>query len=175
MQYSTHLPTPFIRRHSKDLLPDWSCQIGSILIALQRPACELITRNHITETQKDLLREAFLEWGRAIALQLRQIGHLADPFDPKTGQPLLSSPGRLWLDDVAITQACLGYSTTQVEGCCVLLHPFWGSAVYPSVILSSAPPELIKGVASSTIWSGGFGESNSWCRTRSEYHHSFIG
>lgn len=175
MQYSIHSPTPFILKHRQQLLPDWSCDVGAVLIALQRPTCELANRSHATETQKDQLREGFLAWGMAIANQLGQLGHCADLFDPKTGYPLLSTPGQLWLDDVAVVQACLGYAAMRVEGCSVTLHPLWGSAVYPSVIVSSAPPTVVNGVANSVTARGGWEESSSWCRTRSEYHHSLTG
>jgi len=157
------------------LLPDWPCGVGTVLIMLQQAACDLAQRSPFTELQKNYLRENFIQTGIAIANQLRQIGYCADPFDPKTGQPLLSKPGPLGLDDIAVIRACLGYPTVQIEGCSIILHPDWGSAVYPSVILSSAPPELVRDVANSVTGKGGLMVSDDWCRTRSEYHHSFIG
>lgn len=175
MQYSVHLPTPFIQRHFDQLLPDWSCRVGSVLITIQRPTCNLIERTYATELEKNLLRETFLQWGQAIAAQLHHLGHLAEPFDPKTGRPCFSQPGQLWLDDVAVAHACLGYPTTQIEGCSVILHPEWGSAVYPSIILASAPPEIVTDAIQSTTGTGGAMERVSRCRSRSAYHHSFNG
>ncbi len=175
MQYSCHLPTPFIARHRPQLVPDWSCEVGAVLIVLQRSPCDLAPRSPLTERQKYLLREAFMQTGLAIATQLRQLNYCADPFDPKTGQPLLSQPGSLWLDDVAVIRACLGYPTADRDGCSILLHPDWGSAVYPAVLLSSAPPEQVREVARSVTGDGGWLASESWCRKRSAYHHSFSG
>lgn len=175
MQYSVHLPTPFIQRYRDRLLPDWSCGVGSVLIALQHSACNLAEQSHRAETQKNLLRETFLQWGQLVASQLRQVGYCTETFDPKTGQPLFSKPGTLWLDDVAVIRVCLGYPTTQVGGCWVIVHPEWGTAVYPSVILSSATPELLRGVANSVTGDGGVIVRELRYRTRSEYHHSCMG
>ncbi len=74
------------------------------------------------------------------------MGHLAEVFDPRTGSPLFSQPGSLRLDDVAVVRSCLGYATCDRYGCSVILHPVWGSAVYPSTLLSSAEPHLVRGV-----------------------------
>jgi len=175
MQYSVHLPTPFIQRHCGQLLPDWSCCVGSVLITIQQPTCNLIERTYATEMQKNLLRETFLQWGGAIATQLRHLGHLAEPFDPKTGRPFFSKPGKLGLDDVAVAHACLDFPTTKVEGCSVILHPEWGSAVYPSILLSSASPEIVTDAVQSVIGTGGAMERVSRCRSRSAYHHSSSG
>lgn len=186
MQTSIHSPTPFIWHFSDKLLPDWRCKIMSVLIVLQRSTCDLLPRTETSEAQKNNLRAKFLLFGGAIASTLRQMGYLADVFDPKTGQPVFSSSGQLGLDDVAVVSACLGYASTQVEGCSVLMHPDWGSAVYPSVLVSSAPPAIVERVVTSVMettpadcWRGdswgGSEESDSVRRSLSEYHHSFIG
>lgn len=174
MQYSCHLPTPFIARHSRELVPEWSSPVGTVLIIFQRAACDLNQRSPLTEQQKNRLRLTFIDLGLAIATQLRQLGHFAELFDPQTGHPLLSTPGTLELDDVAVIRACLGYPTLQIDGCSLVLHPAWGSAVYPSVILSSAPPDTVLAVMHSVAGRGGSIESSALCLTRSEYHHSFM-
>lgn len=116
-----------------------------------------------------------MEIGREIAAQLKQRGYLADLFDPKTGHPLLSQPGQIRLDDVAVVQACLGYPTTEVEGCSLILHPNWGSAAYPAVLLSTAEPEAVERLTSRVVWTGGWMDNEASRRTLSAYHHSLTG
>jgi hypothetical protein len=146
MHYSVHTPSQFISTHLDRLLPNWVRPVSSVLIVLQPSSCNLLERSPAVEAQKQLLRQKFLKFGHRVALQLQQIGHLADVFDPRTGFPTLSQPGQLSLDDVAVARACLGYPSTNSCGCSVILHPNWGSFVYPSTVVSSAEPELVKWV-----------------------------
>lgn len=175
MQCSVHYPSPFIQRHSAKLLPTWTRPVGSVIVMLQPTGCDLAERSTTTEEQKQQLRQRFLQVGQAIALHLQAQGHLADLFDPKTGYPVLSQPGSLALDDVAVVQACLGYPINFLKDCCVLLHPRWGSAVYPSVLMSSATPAWVERVLREWDWWGGSAASERSGLSRSEYHHSFIG
>ena len=174
MLYSVHPPSPFIRRYADQLLPDWSCPIASVLIVLQQADCGLMERSPLTEMQKHLLRDRFLQIGSAIAAELQNQGHHADLFDPKTGLPRLSQAGRS-MDDVAVVRACLGYGTMKIDGCDILLHPDWGTAVYPAVLVSSAVPTVVERVARRVMGGGGWIDSGTFGLRRSEYHHSLIG
>ena len=147
LQYSVHPPSPFLRAHLNQLLPDWSLPAASVLLILQKRQSETLDRTGETETDKDRLREQFIKLGCNIARTLGKMGHQVDLFDPRTGWPLLSSPGEYQLDDVAVVCALLGYATNPKGSCATLLHPIWGRAVYPSTLLSSAPPTLVKSVS----------------------------
>lgn len=147
MQYSIHAPSEFVCKYRDQLLPAWSRPVASVLVVLQPCSCELLDRTPDTEAQKHQLRSRFLQFGYKIATRLQQLGHLADVFDPQTGLPLLSQPGQLKLDDVAVVQACLGYEAIHTHGCRVLQHPTWGSSVYPSTVVSSAAPDLVTAVS----------------------------
>lgn len=175
MQCSVHHPSPFIQTHSARLLPTWDRPVASVMVVLQPTECNLADRTPATEAQKQQLRQRFLQVGRAIARHLHEQGHLADLFDPKTGYPVLSQPGSLTLDDVAVVKACLGYPSSTLKECCLVLHPDWGSAVYPSVFMTSAAPEWIERVIREWDWWGGLTDSQRSGLSRSEYHHSFIG
>lgn len=152
MQYSVHSPSEFIRRHAHQLLPNWSCSVRSVLVVLQRCQVELQQKTIATEFHKRQLRQRSLEFGQMIILRLHKLGYQAELFDPKTGMPILSQPGKLTLDDVAVVRACLGYPITEREGCSIILHPAWGSAVYPAILLSSAHPAVLAGVIETTDW-----------------------
>ena len=148
MEYSIHAPNPFICTNLHGLLPDWSQPVRSVLIILQPSQLELKQVTPETNAQKQQLRQRFLEFGLEIVNKLRQLGHLADLFDPRTGKPLLSQAGTLRLDDVAVVRSTLGYPITQFGNCRSLLHPTWGSAVYPSILISSADSSLVEAVIS---------------------------
>jgi hypothetical protein len=147
MQYSVHAPSQFLCTHLDRLLPAWSRPVLSVLVVLQPSGCNLVERTAIAEDQKHQLRQNFLQFGYKVAAQLQYQGYLADIFDPRSGLPLLSQPGPLRLDDVALVQACLGYQTAENSGCRVILHPVWGSSVYPSTLLSSAEPERVESIS----------------------------
>jgi len=142
-QYSVHPPSRFLCSHQNQLLPDWSCPARSMLIVLQPCDCDLLERSPKADVQKRRLRRQFLQVGYAIAAQITQRGYAAAIFDPRTGLPLLSRPGTLRLDDVAIVRAALGYPSIHSHGCSILLHPNWGYAVYPSTLIASIEPALL--------------------------------
>lgn len=159
MQYSIHPPSAFICQHSEKLLPEWSAPIRSIVVVLQPADRELTKRCRETDLQKQVLRSQFLEFGFKVAELLRQQGHLAELFDPKTGFPILSEAGSLRLDDVAVVRSTLGYTILPVGNCLTIVHPLWGSAVYPSILMSSADLTLVEAAVAGLL----------------ECHHSFSG
>lgn len=144
MQYFVYPPSRFLCSHQDKLLPDWSCPVRSMLIVLQPCDCDLLDQSPTVEAQKHKLRRQFLQLGYAIAAQINQLGYTAAIFDPRTGLPLLSRPGALRLDDVAIVQAALGYQSILSQGCSMIIHPLWGRAVYPSTLVSSIETELLE-------------------------------
>ena len=137
--------------HLNRLLPDWSLPAASVLLILQKRQSAVLARTREAETDKDRLREQFIKLGRKIARTLGNMGHQVDLFDPRTGWPLLSSAGQCQLDDVAVVCAILGYAMSDKGGCATIVHPIWGRAVYPSTLLSSAPPELVQSVSDSYL------------------------
>lgn len=147
VEYSVHIPSEFIRTQVCQLLPEWLVPVLSVLIVFQH--CPVLLAKKTTETEfyKQQLRSQFLQFGRPIVLALQKLGYRAEIFDPRTGYPLLSQPGPLRLDDVAVVRTSLGYDLTEAGGCRILEHPTWGKAVFPSVLLSSAEPDITRAVA----------------------------
>lgn len=164
MYVSVHPPNSYLLRHWQHLLPHWDCPVLSVVVVLQPCGCELLERNAIAEAQKHQLRQIFLEMGMPVVRHLQALGYAATVFDPRTGLPFesatetgagpvaepgtadqdaVSRAGSWVLDDVAVARSCLGYATVASHGCSILLHPEWGNAVYPSTLLSSAPPEIV--------------------------------
>lgn len=146
IQYSVHAPSDFIQTHLDQLLPGWTAPVLSVLVILQACQLALLQKTPETESLKLELRHQFLDVGFPIAHQLQQQGYWADLFDPETGWPLISPPGFLRLDDVAVVHSSLGYPLIARGGCALIEHPEWGNAVYPSILVSSAPPEVFAAV-----------------------------
>ena len=147
MEYFVHAPTEFIQTHQEQLLPGWSVPVASVLIVLQACPAALLVRTAETEQYKQQLRQQFLAFGEQISAQLWTNGYAAEMFDPATGWPMLSQPGDRRLDDVAVVRASLGYPIALQGDCLISLHPDWGSAVYPSILVSSAPPAVLEAIA----------------------------
>jgi hypothetical protein len=114
-----------------------------VVIVLQQARYELVEITPDIEQEKERLREKFLRFGFEVAFSLRDRGFLSNLIDPRTGYPLLSRPGEISHDDTAVVKALLGLPVIR-NRCCVLEHPVWGKAVYPSTLLTSAPPTVIE-------------------------------
>jgi hypothetical protein len=147
LQYSIHQPSPFINNHRVDLLPDWQTPVQSVMVILQPCAVELNEITPVTEQQKQQLRRRFLYWAKRLIAALHQEGYVADGFDPRTGLPYGSRPGALTLDDVAVVQSVLGYPLVPSGDCRLVEHPIWGCGVFPSVVVSAAPPDALAQIA----------------------------
>lgn len=151
IEYSVHLPSEFVSSNVCQLLPDWLVPVLSVLIIFQHCPVLLVEKTAETEFHKQQLRAQFVKVGRLIVLSLQHLGYRAEIFDPRTGYPILSQPGSLRLDDVAVVQNSLGYPLTQTGGCRIIEHPTWGNAVFPSVLLSSAAPDITQAVVEEVL------------------------
>ncbi|MBE9006139.1 methylmalonic aciduria and homocystinuria type D protein [Fortiea sp. LEGE XX443] len=156
VQISIHAPSQYICANCEQILPDWKQQpLFWVVIVLQRSQYHLVTSTKEIEAEKQKLREKFMRYGCDVAFYLRDRGYLTDIIDPRTGYPLLSRPGAIPHNDTAVVKTLLGYSVIKNK-CCVLVHPIWGTAVYPSVLISAASPTLIelvtKEIASQHGW-----------------------
>ena len=75
-------------------------------------------------------------------------GHWADYIDPCSGLPMVHKEGAAVYGEVDALVTLLGYPTANAGCCKVVLHPQWGSAVYPASIFARAPREaLLRAVA----------------------------
>ncbi len=142
---SVHPPSPYIAQNLERILPDWKVPNLWVVIVLQQSRYELVETTPQVEQEKERLREKFMRFGFDVAFNLRDHGYLSNLIDPRTGYPLLSRPGEIIHDDTAVVKALLGFPLMRNK-CRVLEHPRWGKAVYPSTLLTSAPPKIIKPV-----------------------------
>lgn len=143
IQISIHSPTRYIRENRQRILPDWNDKLEmSVVIVLQESQFPLIESSPRIETEKQYLRAKFMRFACDVAFDLRENNYLTDLIDPSTGYPLLSRPGQTPHNDTAVVKTLLKYQMISNK-CRVLIHPQWGTAVYPSIIVSAAPKIII--------------------------------
>ncbi|WP_086690610.1 methylmalonic aciduria and homocystinuria type D protein [Nostoc sp. T09] len=149
IQISIHSPSQYICANCERILPDWKQQSFLwVVIVLQQSRYQLHESTAVIESEKERLREKFMRFGCDLAFNLRDRNYLTDLIDPRTGYPLLSHPGSVPHDDTAVVKALLHYPVIKNK-CRVLVHPNWGAAVYPSIMISEAPPIMIEWVIKS--------------------------
>ncbi|MEA5572767.1 methylmalonic aciduria and homocystinuria type D protein [Calothrix sp. UHCC 0171] len=140
VQISIHSPSEYICTNRERILPDWRNSTPMwVVVVLMRSHYDLLESNVLIEAEKQVLRERFMRFGLDVAFNLRDMGYMADIIDPRTGYPLLSRPGQVPHNDTAVIEALLNYSIIKNK-CRVLVHPQWGTCVYPGILLSEAPP-----------------------------------
>jgi hypothetical protein len=145
VQISIHQPSPFMVQNLERVIPDWNLPVLWVVVVLQQSRYHLAESTDGIEREKERLREKFMRFGLDVAFDLRDHGLLTDLIDPRTGYPLLSRIGEIPHDDTAAVKALLDFPVIH-NNCRVLEHPIWGTAVYPSILMSSASPKTIKSV-----------------------------
>ncbi|MGB3650344.1 MAG: methylmalonic aciduria and homocystinuria type D protein [Rivularia sp. (in: cyanobacteria)] len=161
IQISVHSPTRYICNNCERILPDWKNNLEmSVAIVLQQSQFPLVESSPRIETEKQRLRFIFMKFACDVAFDLRDKNYLADLIDPRTGYPLLSRPGQIPHDDTAVVKALLKYPII-CNDCRVLIHPKWGTAVYPSILISAAPKIIIAQTIQSIATLHGWEENNN--------------
>lgn len=144
VEVSIHPPSSYICINRERILPDWKHKFCFwVVIVLQNSRYQLLKTTTEIESEKQRLREKFMRFGCDLAFNLRDRSYLTELIDPRTGYPLFSRPGRIPHDDTAAVKALLGYQVVKNK-CRVIIHPKWRTAVYPSVLISQAPPVIME-------------------------------
>ena len=136
-------PSKFIKQNQHKLLPTWDVSLSYIILVFQKSNFPLENSSHEIEKEKDYLRERFFRLGCNWIFQLRDDRYQSDLFDPRNGYPLLSRPGDMTLSDTTVVRDLLGFDVVK-QKCSLLVHPEWGTAIYPSTIVTSAPLEVLE-------------------------------
>ncbi|MEB3231268.1 MAG: methylmalonic aciduria and homocystinuria type D protein [Leptolyngbyaceae bacterium] len=145
-------PSGFIRQHWRRLLPHWPLPVLSVLILVQRSPIPIDDYTAAVEQNKQQLRDRSIHLLQPLIGQIHQCQHQAVLFDPQTGFPYQSTDQGIPLNDVAVIYDllgdCLGYDLKQCGECYCLVHPRWGSQVYPAIVVCSALPGILGAIAS---------------------------
>ena len=117
-------------------LPDLSC--------MQRTKIDLVRTGEGVDNEKDFCLERFISFARRVTDRLIAVGHWADYIDPCSGLSMVHKDSQSIYGEVDALVTLLNYQTTN-SGCCkVVLHPQWGSAVYPASLFTKAPLDALR-------------------------------
>ena len=100
---------------------------------------DLVQTGEGVHTEKDFCLERFISFAKRITDRLIADGHWADYIDPCSGLSMLNKDSQQIYGEVDALVTLLNYQTTNTGCCKVVLHPTWGSAVYPASIFTKAP------------------------------------
>ena len=106
---------------------------------MQQARFDLVQVGDDIEQEKDRLLETFMAFARELCEKLIAKGHFADYIDPCSGLPMLTKDANKVFSEVDSAEQLLGYGVMNAGCCKVLLHPAWGSAVYPATVFTTAP------------------------------------
>lgn len=133
----------YILQNSLKLLPDWKQLPQTIIFCFFQCKLPLDGHNLKQETiEKDRLLSIFYQMGLAFYSTCKTQQILTEVICPKSGYPLYSAKGK----NIFSIQNIVTYhlnSFKKESKSCGLIHPHWGKAVYPCVIISLAKVEII--------------------------------
>ena len=95
--------------------------------------------------EKDRLLEVFCGWSKSLCSALEEDGHWSDYIDPCSGLPMIHRDSQAVYDEVSALSVSRGYKCSNAGCCKVVLHPQWGSFVYPATLLTAAPLDVLLG------------------------------
>ncbi|CAN0407137.1 unnamed protein product, partial [Ectocarpus fasciculatus] len=119
------------------VFPDKGPSMLRAVATMQHANMELARWGEDVEAEKDALLEKFLAFSAAVSEYLIREGHWADYIDPCSGLPMVNHSNNVY-SEVDGMQTLLGYSVQNAGFCKILLHPTWGSAVFPATLFTNA-------------------------------------
>jgi hypothetical protein len=144
LQVSIHETRKAFQREIEFVLPGVALDKGLLAIAtMQNARHDLVQVGDDIETEKDRLLETFMAFSKDLCERLIAKGHFADYIDPCSGLAMITKDANKVFSEVDSAQQLLGYSVMNAGCCKVLLHPSWGSAVYPATIFTNATTEEV--------------------------------
>lgn len=115
-----------------------------IVTTVQESRFEMLEWNEETDREKDLLLARFTQFAVAACRQLQEAGYWADYADPASGL-LIQSGGQVVWPEVQSLERLRGYRLSKAGACHILLHPLWGSRMYPASLFTDAPEHVVRG------------------------------
>jgi hypothetical protein len=113
------------------------------LPTVQKARHDLVKIGDEIEEEKDRLLETFMDFAKKFCALIKDKGYWADYIDPCSGLPMLTPNCNKVYSEVDGMEVMLKYKTMNCGCCKVLLHPKWGSGVYPASMFTTAPIELV--------------------------------
>jgi Methylmalonic aciduria and homocystinuria type D protein len=126
-------------------LPEISDPAAEILAipTNQMALYDLVATGEAVEQEKDRLLNVFMHFSHTLCERILKAGYWADYIDPCSGLPMITLNCNKVYSEVDGMECCLNYKSYNAGFCKVLMHPRWGTAVYPATIFSIAPRHLV--------------------------------
>lgn len=122
-----------------------------IIPTCQKSEIDLVNWGEQADKEKDRLLEQFVGFAQKVCATLALQGYWADYIDPCSGLPMIHKETNAVYGEVEAMGTLLGYKA-QNAGCCkIILHPRWGSSVYPATMFAKGPLEILKNAIAQAI------------------------
>lgn len=134
----------FLIKYQQKLLPNWQYSINTIIFIFFECKYPLDGSNlELEQLEKDRLLLKFNKLGFNFYNQSNDHNILSEIICPKDGFPLFSQKGQKFFSIQKIVNKYLPSFAIE-KNKCGLIHPLWGKAVYPCIIVSAGTIEQIK-------------------------------
>ena len=137
------LPKPLLREF-KHIFPEIEGNDTMQLYAIatnQKAKHDLVAIGDHIEAEKDRLLNVFLSFAHDFCQKIQKLGYWADYIDPCSGLPMLTRNCNKVYSEVESMQVLLNYRAYSAGFCKILVHPKWGSSVYPATMFVRAKEE----------------------------------
>jgi len=141
MEVSVHIAPRALLSELRHVFPNRSLYLEGCLAVptLQQSTQDLVNWGDEVELEKDRCLNVFSSFARTVCERLIAAGHWADYIDPCSGLPMIERESNSVFSEVECMQVLLHYRVLNAGMCKVLLHPTWGSSVYPATLFTQAP------------------------------------
>lgn len=144
-QVSAHTCPRILRRELAQIFP--GLDVDSNILAIctcQKAAFDLSEFGEDADREKDKLLERFISWANDVCIFIEKQGYFADFIDPCSGLPMRTANTTSVYSEVEGMELLLHYRSFNAGMCKVLMHPQWGTAVYPATLFTLAPIPILQ-------------------------------
>jgi hypothetical protein len=103
---------------------------------------DLVNTGEAVAEEKDALLEKFFLFAQRVIESLPS-SSFSDYIDPCSGLAMIHKDSTAVYSEVDALSILRGFKTSNAGCCKVLLHPQWGSSVYPATLMTTAPLDLV--------------------------------
>eukprot|EP00245_Coleochaete_scutata_P002668 TRINITY_DN13625_c0_g1_i2.p1 TRINITY_DN13625_c0_g1~~TRINITY_DN13625_c0_g1_i2.p1 ORF type:complete len:181 (+),score=38.00 TRINITY_DN13625_c0_g1_i2:110-652(+) len=143
MEYSVHQCPRQYKSDLESIFPGVDVVDLLIVPTCQNAEVDLVQVGEVIEKEKDRLLEVFVDWAKKVCERLMANGYWADYLDPCSGLPMIHRETNTVYGEVDALTTLLGYPVANAGCCKVVLHPRWGSSVYPATMFTKAPLDAL--------------------------------
>jgi len=144
MEYTVHAVPNTYRDEVKAVFPNADLDALKAVITCQKSQVDLVKQGEQVENEKNELLERFTFWSRDLCAKLEAKGYWSDFVDPCSGLAMVHQDSQSVYDEVASLAVLRGFKVSNAGCCKVVLHPKWGSFIYPASFFTTAPESEIK-------------------------------